>query len=120
MGNYFSSIKVEDVSSVTNATNDAEHDDVLVLSEKKVDPLEIKNDESGLIALDDDNKENDKEKDKENDKEKDKENDKEKDKEKEKETCDDFASRTTVNDVVYTKKNIVKKKKNKKKNKFLQ
>ena len=112
MGGYFSSIKVDDAASATNATNDAEHDDVLVLSEKKVDPLEIKNDESGLIALDDDNKENDKEKDKENDKEK--------DKEKEKETCDDFASRTTVNDVVYTKKNIIKKKKNKKKNKFLQ
>ena len=98
MGGYFSSIKVDDAASATNATNDAEHDDVLVLSEQKVDPLEIKNDESGLIALDD--------------------NDKEKDKEKE--TCDDFASRTTVNDVVYTKKNIIKKKKKNKKNKFLQ
>ena len=99
MGGYFSSIKVDDAASATNATNDAEHDDVLVLSEQKVDPLEIKNDESGLIVLDDDDK------------------DKEKDKEKEK--CDDFASRTTVNYVVYTKKNI-KKKKNKKKGKFLQ
>jgi hypothetical protein len=99
MGGYFSSIKVDDAASATNATNDAEHDDVLVLSEQKVDPLEIKNDESGLIVLDDDDK------------------DKEKDKEKEK--CDDFASRTTVNDVVYTKKNIKKKKKNKK-GKFLQ
>jgi hypothetical protein len=99
MGGYFSSIKVDDAASATNATNDAEHDDVLVLSEQKVDPLEIKNDESGLIVLDDDDK------------------DKEKDKEKEK--CHDFASRTTVNDVVYTKKNI-KKKKNKKKGKFLQ
>ena len=99
MGGYFSSIKVDDAASATNATNDAEHDDVLVLSEQKDDPLEIKNDESGLIVLDDDDK------------------DKEKDKEKEK--CDDFASRTTVNDVVYTKKNI-KKKKNKKKGKFLQ
>lgn len=98
MGGYFSSIKVDDVASATNATNDAEHDDVLVLSEQKVDPLEIKNDESGLIVLDDDDKDKDK--------------DKEKDKEKEK--CDDFASRTTVNDVVYTKKNIKKKKKNKK------
>ena len=98
MGGYFSSIKVDEAANVTNATNDAEHDDVLVLSEKKVDPLEIKNDESGLIVLDDDDK------------------DKEKDKEKEK--CHDFASRTTVNDVVYTKKNI-KKKKNKKKGKFL-
>lgn len=98
MGGYFSSIKVDDAASATNATNDAEHDDVLVLSEQKVDPLEIKNDESGLIVLDDDDKDKDK--------------DKEKDKEKEK--CDDFASRTTVNDVVYTKKNIKKKKKNKK------
>jgi len=94
MGGYFSSIKVDEaanVSSVTNVTNDAEHDDVLVLSEQKVDPLEIKNHESGLIALDDD------------------------DKEKYKEKCDDFESRTTVNDVVYTKKNIKKKNKNKKK-----
>jgi cellulose synthase/poly-beta-1,6-N-acetylglucosamine synthase-like glycosyltransferase len=99
MGGYFSSIKVDDVASATNATNDAEHDDVLVLSEQKVDPLEIKNDESGLIVLDDDDK------------------DKEKDKEKEK--CDEFASRTTVNDVVYTKKNIKKKNKNKKKGKLL-
>ena len=101
MGGYFSSIKVDDAASATNATNDAEHDDVLVLSEQKVDPLEIKNDESGLIVLDDDDKDKDKEKD------------------KEKEKCDDFASRTTVNDVVYTKKNIKKKKKNKK-GKFLQ
>ena len=99
MGGYFSSIKVDDAASATNATNDAEHDDVLVLSEKKVDPLEIKNDESGLVVLDDD--------------EKDKENDKEKEK------CDEFASRTTVNDVVYTKKNIKKKNKNKKKGKLL-
>lgn len=98
MGGYFSSIKVDDAASATNATNDAEHDDVLVLSEKSVDPLEIKNDESGLVVLDDDDKE------------------KEKGKEKEKEKCDDdFASRTTVNDVVYTKKNIKKKNKNKKK-----
>ena len=95
MGGYFSSIKVDDAASATNATNDAEHDDVLVLSEQKVDPLEIKNDEGGLVVLDDD--------------EKDKENDKEKEK------CDEFASRTTVNDVVYTKKNIKKKNKNKKK-----
>lgn len=102
MGGYFSSIKVDDAASATNATNDAEHDDVLVLSEQKVDPLEIKNDESGLIVLDDD----------------DKDKDKEREKEKEKEKCDDFASRTTVNDVVYTKKNI-KKKKNKKKGKLL-
>ena len=96
MGGYFSSIKVDEVASVTNVTNCVEHDDVLVLSEKSVDTLEIKNDESGLVVMDD--------------------VDKEKDKEKEK--CDDFASRTTVNDVVYTKKNIIKKK-NKKKSKFL-
>ena len=99
MGGYFSSIKVDDAASATNATNDAEHDDVLVLSEQKVDPLEIKNDESGLVVLDDD--------------------DKDKEKGKEKEKCDDFASRTTVNDVVYTKKNIKKKNKNKKKGKLL-
>jgi hypothetical protein len=103
MGGYFSSIKVDDAASATNATNDAEHDDVLVLSEQKVDPLEIKNDESGLIVLDDD----------------DKDKDKEREKEKEKEKCDEFASRTTVNDVVYTKKNIKKKNKNKKKGKLL-
>lgn len=103
MGGYFSSIKVDDAVSATNATNDAEHDDVLVLSEQKVDPLEIKNDESGLIVLDDD----------------DKDKDKEREKEKEKEKCDEFASRTTVNDVVYTKKNIKKKNKNKKKGKLL-
>lgn len=99
MGGYFSSIKVDDAASATNATNDAEHDDVLVLSEQKVDPLEIKNDESGLIVLDD--------------------HDKDKEKDKEKEKCDEFASRTTVNDVVYTKKNIKKKNKNKKKGKLL-
>ena len=89
MGGYFSSIKVDKAANVTNVANDAEHDDVLVLSEQKVDPpLEIKNDESGLAPDNDD---------------------------KEKETCDDFTSRTTVNDVVYTKKNIKKKNKNKKK-----
>jgi hypothetical protein len=58
MGGYFSSIKVDE-ANVTNATNDAEHDDVLVLSEKKVDSVELKNDESGLIALDDDDKDKD-------------------------------------------------------------
>jgi hypothetical protein len=95
MGGYFSSIKVDE-ANVTNATNDAEHDDVLVLSEKKIDSVELKNDESGLIALDDDDK----------------------DKDIDKEKCHEFASRTTVNDVVYTKKN--KKKNKKKKAKFLQ
>lgn len=97
MGGYFSSIKVDEAPVVTNATSDAEHDGLVVLSEKKVDPLEIKNNESGPIALDDDGKE----------------------KNEAQKSCDDFASRTTTNDVVYTKKNI-KKKKNKKKGKFLQ
>ena len=41
MGGYFSSIKVDEAVSATNVTNDAEHDDVLVLSAKIVDPLEI-------------------------------------------------------------------------------
>ena len=39
MGGYFSSIKVDEAANVTNATNDAEHDDVLVLSEKKLTRL---------------------------------------------------------------------------------
>ena len=93
MGGYFSSIKVDDAVSATNATNDAEHDDVLVLSAKSVDPLEIKNnenkvgDENVIITVE------------------------------EKKDLDLFSGyeiRTTVNDVVYTKKNIQKKNKNKK------
>jgi hypothetical protein len=105
MGNYFSSIKVEDVANVTNATNDAEHDDVLVLSAKSVDPLEIKNDENNENNVDDENVVITVE---------------------EKKDLDlsslssssssgyEYETRTTINDVVYTKKNIKKKNKNKK------
>ena len=95
MGGYFSSIKVDEAVSATNVTNDAEHDDVLVLSAKIVDPLEIiKNennvDENVVITVE------------------------------EKKDLDlssslsGYETRTTVNDVVYyTKKNKKKKKKNK-------
>jgi len=48
MGGYFSSIKVDEVVSATNVTNDAEHDDVLVLSAKSVDPLEIIKNENNV------------------------------------------------------------------------
>ena len=99
MGGYFSSIKVDDAASATNVTNDAEHDDVLVLSAKIVDPLEIilnnenNVDENIVITVE------------------------------EKNDLDlssslsssGYETRTTVNDVVYyTKKNIKKKNKNKK------
>jgi hypothetical protein len=94
MGGYFSSIKVDDAVSATNATNDAEHDDVLVLSAKSVDPLEIKNnenkvgDENVIITVVEEKKDLD--------------------------LFSGYEIRTTVNDVVYTKKNIQKKNKNKK------
>ena len=94
MGGYFSSIKVDDAASATNATNDAEHDDVLVLSAKSVDPLEIKNnenkigDENVIITVVEEKKDLD--------------------------LFSGYETRTTVNDVVYTKKNIKKKNKNKK------
>lgn len=102
MGNYFSSIKVEDVSSVTNATNDAEHDDVLVLSAKSVDPLGIKNDEKKENNVDVD------------------ENviitvEEKKVLDLSSSSSSGYEIRTTVNDVVYTKKN--KKKNKNKKNK---
>lgn len=99
MGGYFSSIKVDEAVSATNVTNDAEHDDVLVLSAKIVDPLEIilnnenNVDENIVITVE------------------------------EKNDLDlssslsssGYETRTTVNDVVYyTKKNIKKKNKNKK------
>ena len=48
MGGYFSSIKVDEAVSATNVTNDAEHDDVLVLSAKIVDPLEIIKNENNV------------------------------------------------------------------------
>ena len=97
MGGYFSSIKVDEAVSATNVTNDAEHDDVLVLSTKSVDPLEIiKNennvDENIVITVE------------------------------EKNDLDlssslsssGYETRTTVNDVVYYTKKNKKKNKNKK------
>jgi hypothetical protein len=97
MGGYFSSIKVDEAVSATNVTNDAEHDDVLVLSEQKVDPLEIiKNennvDENVVITVEEKN-----------------------DLDLSYSSSSGYEIRTTVNDVVYyTKKNKKKKKKNKK------
>ena len=105
MGNYFSSIKVDDATSVTNATNDAEHDDVLVLSAKSVDTLEIKNDEKNeknennvdvdenVIITVEEKKDLDL---------------------SSSSSCSGYEIRTTANDVVYyTKKNKKKNKKNK-------
>lgn len=95
MGGYFSSIKVDEVVSATNVTNDAEHDDVLVLSAKSVDPLEIiKNennvDENIIITVEEKNDLD------------------------LSSSCSGYEIRTTANDVVYyTKKNKKKKKKNK-------
>jgi hypothetical protein len=97
MGGYFSSIKVDEAVSVTNVTNDTEHDDVLVLSEQKVDPLEIiKNennvDENIIINVEEKNDLD----------------------LSSSSSCSGYETRTTVNDVVYyTKKNKKKKKKNK-------
>ena len=99
MGGYFSSIKVDEAVSATNATNDAEHDDVLVLSAKSVDPLEIiKNennvDENVNIVIEE-----------------------KKDLDlssSSSSSCSGYEIRTTANDVVYyTKKNKKKNKKNK-------
>ena len=96
MGGYFSSIKVDDAASATNATNDAEHDDVLVLSEQKVDPLEIIKNENNVdeninIVIEE-----------------------KKDLDLSYSSSSGYEIRTTVNDVVYyTKKNKKKKKKNK-------
>ena len=105
MGNYFSSIKVEDVANVTNATNDAEHDDVLVLSAKSVDTLEIKNDEKNENNVDVDENviitvEEKKNLDLSS---------------LSSSSSSGYEIRTTINDVVYTKKN--KKKNKNKKNK---
>ena len=105
MGGYFSSIKVDVVTSETNATNDAEHDDVLVLSAKIVDPLEIKNNEKNENNVDVDENviitvEEKKELDLSS---------------SSSSSSSGYETRTTVNDVVYyTKKNIKKKNKNKK------
>ena len=97
MGGYFSSIKVDGAASATNATNDAEHDDVLVLSAKIVDPLEIKNHENNENKVDDENVVITVEEKKDLD------------------LSSGYETRTTVNDVVYyTKKNIKNKNKNKK------
>ena len=104
MGNYFSSIKVDDVANVTNATNDAEHDDVLVLSAKSVDPLEIKNDEKNEKNVDDENVVITVEEKKDLDLSS-----------LSSSSSSGYEIRTTVNDVVYTKKN--KKKNKNKKNK---
>ena len=105
MGNYFSSIKVDDATSVTNATNDAEHDDVLVLSAKSVDTLEIKNDEKNENNVDVDENviitvEEKKNLDLSS---------------LSSSSSSGYEIRTTINDVVYTKKN--KKKNKNKKNK---
>ena len=97
MGGYFSSIKVDEAVSATNATNDAEHDDVLVLSAKIVDPLEIiKNennvDENVVITVEE-----------------------KKDLDlSSSSSCSGYEIRTTVNDVVYYTKINKKKNKNKK------
>jgi hypothetical protein len=102
MGNYFSSIKVDEAVSATNATNDAEHDDVLVLSAKIVDPLEIKNHENNENKVDDENIVITVEEKKDLDL-------------SSSLSSSGYETRTTVNDVVYyTKKNIKKKNKNKK------
>jgi hypothetical protein len=97
MGGYFSSIKVDDAVNVTNVTNDAEHDDVLVLSTKSVDPLEIKMNENNVdenvnVVIEEKN-----------------------DLDLSSSSCSGYEIRTTANDVVYTKKN--KKKNKNKKNK---
>jgi len=97
MGGYFSSSKVDDVANVTNATNDAEHDDVLVLSAKSVDPLEIINDENNvdenIVVTIEEKKDLDL---------------------SSSSSPSGYEIRTTANDVVYyTKKNKKKNKKNK-------
>ena len=97
MGGYFSSIKVDEAVSATNVTNDAEHDDVLVLSAKIVDPLEIiKNennvDENVVITVEE-----------------------KKDLDlSSSSSCSGYEIRTTVNDVVYYTKINKQKNKNKK------
>jgi hypothetical protein len=97
MGGYFSSIKVDEAVSATNVTNDAEHDDVLVLSVKCVDPLEIKMNENNIVD----------------------ENvnvviEEKKDLDLSSSSCSGYEIRTTTNDVVYYTKKNKKKNKNKK------
>jgi len=97
MGGYFSSIKVDEAVSATNVTNDAEHDDVLVLSTKSVDPLEIiKNennvDENIVITVEEKNDLD----------------------LSSSSSCSGYEIRTTANDVVYYTKKNKKKNKNKK------
>jgi hypothetical protein len=97
MGGYFSSIKVDEAVSATNVTNDAEHDDVLVLSAKSVDPLEIikneNNVDENIIITVEEKKDLDL---------------------SSSSSCSGYEIRTTANDVVYyTKKNKKKNKKNK-------
>ena len=98
MGSYFSSIKVDEAVSATNATNDAEHDDVLVLSAKSVDPLEIIKNENNVV---DENVNVVIEEKKDLDL-------------SSSSSCSGYEIRTTANDVVYyTKKNKKRNKKNK-------
>lgn len=98
MGGYFSSIKVDEAVSATNVTNDAEHDDVLVLSAKSVDPLEIIKNENNVVdeninVVIEEKKDLDF---------------------SSSSSCSGYEIRTTANDVVYyTKKNKKKNKKNK-------
>ena len=98
MGGYFSSIKVDEVVSATNVTNDAEHDDVLVLSAKSVDPLEIilnneNNVDENIIITVEEKKDLDL---------------------SSSSSCSGYEIRTTANDVVYYTKMNKKKNKNKK------
>ena len=97
MGGYFSRIKVDEAVSATNVTHDAEHDDVLVLSAKSVDPLEIikneNNVDENIIITVEEKKDLDL---------------------SSSSSCSGYEIRTTANDVVYyTKKNKKKNKKNK-------
>ena len=99
MGGYFSSIKVDEAVSATNVTNDAEHDDVLVLSAKIVDPLEIilnnenNVDDENVVITVEEKKDLDL---------------------SSSSSCSGYEIRTTVNDVVYYTKINKKKNKNKK------
>uniref|UniRef100_A0A6C0I3J4 Uncharacterized protein n=1 Tax=viral metagenome TaxID=1070528 RepID=A0A6C0I3J4_9ZZZZ len=98
MGGYFSSIKVDEAVSATNVTNDAEHDDVLVLSAKIVDPLEIilnneNNVDENIVITVEEKKDLDL---------------------SSSSSCSGYEIRTTANDVVYYTKMNKKKNKNKK------